>query len=112
MQTTLKISALEEYAQRQESSAALDEAAHALGMVAGLKRSLRPDFDYDEALIEASYSLQDLLRSCPDDSEAIEKAIGFFSGVVFTNTNDVFEAQAAGYQEREALRKMLEAGNV
>jgi hypothetical protein len=111
MQTTLKISALEEYAQRQEPSAA-DEAAHALGMVAGLKRSLRPDFDYDEALIEASYTLQDLLRNESQNSEAVEKAIGFFSGIVFTNTNDVFEAQAAGYQECEALRKMLESGNL
>ena len=111
MQTTLKISALEEYAQRQEPSAA-DEAAHALGMVAGLKRSLCPDFDYDEALIEASYTLQDLLRNESQNSEAVEKAIGFFSGIVFTNTNDVFEAQAAGYQECEALRKMLESGNL
>ncbi len=111
MDIAIKISALEEFAQRQNSPQSADEAAHALGMVAGLKKSLRPDFDYDEALIEASYELQNLIHTGADPL-AIERAVGFFSGIVFSETNDVFEAQASGFQEKEALKKMIENGQI
>jgi hypothetical protein len=101
----IKIAALEEYQNRQEPSH-LEQAAHAQGMVAGLKCTMKAGFNYDDALIESSYELQNLLANGATQVE-IERAVGFFSGIVFSETDDIFEAQAAGYQEREALSKIL-----
>jgi hypothetical protein len=108
MNIGIKISALEEYYKRQEKTNT-EEAAHAQGMVAGLKCTMKAGFNYDDALIEASYELQNLLNTSASAAE-IERAVGFFSGIVFSETDDIFEAQASGYQEREALGKILNVG--
>jgi hypothetical protein len=108
MNIGIKIAALEEYHQRQEKTNA-EQAAHAQGMVAGLKCTMKAGFNYDDALIESSYDLQSLLSRNASAAD-IERAVGFFSGIVFSETDDIFEAQAAGYQEREALSKILRNG--
>ena len=110
MNIGIKIAALEEYQQRQSKSDT-EQAAHAQGMVAGLKCTMKAGFNYDDALIEASYELQNLLANGGTAAD-IERAVGFFSGIVFAETDDIFEAQASGYQEREALNKMLDTGKL
>jgi hypothetical protein len=107
MDIAVKISALEEYCTRQQQkNSNLEAAAHAAGMVAGLKYTLDPGFDYDEAIVEASIELQTILANKNASLVEIERATGFFSGIVFSEIHDIAEAQGMGYREREALIRL------
>jgi hypothetical protein len=104
MNTASKIKLL----QRIPASEA-EEASFNLGMVEGLKKTIRPDFDYDVELIGASDSMKTLLREKQGKEKelALEKAVGYYSGLVYSVVEDIFEAQASGYQELHLLRRQV-----
>jgi hypothetical protein len=103
MNTASKI----KFLQRTPASEA-EEASFNLGMVEGLKKTIRPDFDYDVELIRASDTMKSLLSLGQDDGLALEKAVGYYSGLVYSVVEDVFEAQASGYQELHLLRRQVQ----
>jgi hypothetical protein len=96
------------FLQRTSSSEA-EEASFTLGMVEGLKKTIRPDFDYDVELIRASDAMKALLKTGRENSLALEQAVGYYSGLVYSVVEDMFEAQASGYQELHLLRRQVEA---
>jgi hypothetical protein len=108
MDVAIKIAALEEFCSRQQHRNNAEAATHAAGMVSGLKHTLHPDFDYNDALVEASMALQTVLTNKQSSPLDIERATGFFSGIIFSESHDVAEAQAIGYKEREALLRLLD----
>ena len=85
----------------------MDDAHFNLGMVEGLKRTIRPDFDYDLELIKASDIMRQLLKQQQAETPEMDKAVGYYSGIVYSLTEDVFEAQASGYQELHLLKRQM-----
>lgn len=106
MNTTSKIKLL----QRSPSSEA-EEASFNLGMVEGLKKTIRPDFDYDTELMVASDAIKALIREGQEEALELEKAVGYYSGLIYAGVEDVFEAQASGYQELHLLRRQVEVAS-
>jgi hypothetical protein len=103
MNTTSKIKLL----QRTPSSEA-EEASFTLGMVEGLKKTIRPDFDYDAELMVASDAIKALITGGQEDALELEKAVGYYSGLIYSVVEDVFEAQASAYQELHLLRRQAD----
>ena len=87
--------------------AEVNDAHFNLGMVDGLKRTIRPDFDYDLELLKASDAIRQLLQQKNDETPEMDKAVGYYSGIVYSLVEDIFEAQASGYQELHLIKRQM-----
>jgi hypothetical protein len=76
--------------------------------VEGLKKTIRPDFDYDAELMVASDAIKALIKGSQEDALELEKAVGYYSGLIYSVVEDVFEAQASAYQELHLLRRQAD----